>query len=656
MSPEQDRLAITTLRMLAIDAIEQANSGHPGLPLGAAPMAYVLWRRIMKHNPTDPNWINRDRFILSAGHGSALLYGLLHLSGYDVSLQDVKDFRQWGSKTPGHPEYGHTPGVEATTGPLGQGVAMGVGMAMAERRIAESFNQSDVPPVMDHFTYAIVSDGDLMEGVASEAASLAGHLCLGKLIYLYDDNGITIEGSTDVAFSESVQRRFEAYEWHVQTVENGEDLDAIEAAVRAAQAEEERPSLICVKTQIGHGSPKANTAGVHGSPLKGEAMEGTRQFYNWPEERFHVPAEALETWRAGVESGKQAQASWEAALEAYVVRHPEQGKQFRAQMAGELPEGWKAAMASVEFGGKPALATRSASGATLNALADLLPNLIGGSADLAPSNNTDLKKYPERTLHFGIREHAMGAALNGMALHGGLIPFGGTFLVFADYMRGAMRLSALMDTHVVYVLTHDSIGVGEDGPTHQPVEHAASLRAIPNLTVFRPADAEETRAAWVWAIENPKPSCLLLTRQNLPILEGGASVDAGVARGGYVKADCDGVPALILIATGSEVPLALDAAKQLNASGTATRVVSLPSWELFEQQDAAYQQSVLPSQCRARLGIEMGVSMGWSRWIGDGGSMLAIDRFGASAPGGKIAEEYGFTVENVVAKAKALLG
>ncbi len=647
-----DDLAVTTLRMLSIDAIEKANSGHPGMPLGAAPMAYALWTRVMRHNPANPAWMDRDRFILSAGHGSALLYALLHMTGYALSMDDMKQFRQWGGKTPGHPEYGHTVGVEATTGPLGQGFAMGVGMAMAERNLAQNFNRQEYLPIIDHFTYAIVSDGDLMEGIASEAASLAGHLCLGKLIYLYDDNKITIEGNTDLTFSEDVASRFESYQWQVLHVEDGEDLDAIEAAIRLGQKEEERPTLIMVSTHIGHGSPKVDSSGVHGSPLKGDAMDETRKFYQWPQERFHVPKEALERCRRVVGRGKEQEEEWEARLQAFSSQFPEETERFKNQMLGRLPEDWSQDLDALDFGDK-AIATRAASGNSLNALAAKIPAMIGGSADLAPSNNTWMHDRGGQNIHFGIREHAMAAVCNGMALHAGVLPFCGTFLVFSDYMRGAMRLSALMEAHVTYVLTHDSIAVGEDGPTHQPIEHLATLRALPGFITFRPADAQETAASWSLAVSLQKPTALVLSRQGLPILD--PSVRAKVAKGAYVLADCDGEADILLLATGSEVQLVLEAKEVLERDGHKVRVVSMPSWELFEEQSNEYQNSVLPPTVRARLAVEAGSSLGWHRWTGDGGDIIAIDHYGASAPGGKNMQEFGFSVDNVVARAKALL-
>nr|CRH07900.1 Transketolase [Candidatus Magnetococcus massalia] len=648
-----DRLSVNTIRMLAVDAIAAANSGHPGLPLGAAPMAYVLWNRIMRHNPTNPQWVDRDRFILSAGHGSALLYSLLHLSGYDLSMDEVKRFRQLGSKTPGHPEYGHTAGVECTTGPLGQGLAMGVGMAMAERKLAQQTNRAEFHPLVDHFIYGIVGDGDLMEGISYEAASLAGHLCLGKLIYLYDDNSISIEGSTDITFTEDVTKRFEAAEWQVLTVDDGEDLDAIEAAIRQAQAEEERPSLIRVKTVIGKGSPKEGTASVHGSPVKGDDLTATRQSFNWPAELFHVPAEVKEHLAECVTRGKEQQAEWEATCDIYTSRFPEETKKFLASVTGELPSAWDTSLNAIDFGDK-AQASRAASGACLNALAEDMENLIGGSADLGPSNNTTLKAYADRTIHFGVREHAMGAVMNGIALHGGFQVYGGTFLVFSDYLRGAIRLSALMQTPVSYVLTHDSIGVGEDGPTHQPVEHVASLRAMPGLTVFRPADSEETRASWHWAIANQKPCAMVLTRQGLPNL-GQDGVMEGVANGGYVKVDCDGTPDIILMASGSELSLTVEAAKLLSDKGHKVRVVSMPCWERFEAQSDGYRESVLPSAVTKRVAVEAGSAMGWHKWTGFGGTVIAMESFGESGPGGELMKRFGFTVENVVEKATALL-
>ena len=654
MKTTLDQLCVTTLRMLAADAVEQANSGHPGMPLGAAPMTYVLWHRMMRHNPTNPLWSDRDRFILSAGHGSALLYGLLHLSGYDLSLEELKHFRQWGSHTPGHPEYGMTPGVEATTGPLGQGFSMGVGMAMAERHLAADFNHEAFLPLVDHYTYAIVSDGDLMEGITSEAASLAGHLGLGKLIYLYDDNRITIEGSTDLAFSEDVAARFESYRWHVIKIEDSEDLDGIEAAIRQAQAETERPSLIMVHTHIGFGTPKADSSASHGSPLGAAAMAEARRYFQWPEETFHIPAEAQAHFRQIGERGQKQEVEWNARLEVFHGKFPQQADRFRAQMAGLLPDGWDQAVAKLDFDGK-GKATRSASGIALNAIAPHLPALIGGSADLAPSNNTWLKGEESRNIHFGVREHAMAAINNGIALHKGLIPFCGTFLVFSDYMRGSIRLSALMGIHSIYVLTHDSVAVGEDGPTHQPVEHVATLRAIPNFLVLRPADGFETVAAWRLAVMLQRPVALILSRQGLPLLSA-KEANSGVNKGAYVVADSAEEPQLILLATGSEVHLAIEARAVLADQGVPhVRVVSMPSWELFDEQPRSYREQIIPPHVKARMAIEAGSSMGWHRWTGDHGAVLALDQFGASAPGNRVLKEYGFSVDNVVKMALELL-
>ncbi len=647
-----DSLCITTLRMLAVDAVEQANSGHPGMPLGAAPMAYVLWHRVMRHHPAKPQWLNRDRFILSAGHGSALLYGLLHLSGYDLAVQELRQFRQWESRTPGHPEYGVTPGVEATTGPLGQGFAMGVGMAVAERHLAAQFNQAGQAPLVDHYTYAIVSDGDLMEGITAEAASLAGHLGLGKLIYLYDDNRISIEGSTDLTFTEDVAARFAAYRWQVLRVGDGEDIAAIEAAIRQAQADTEHPSLIMVRTHIGFGTPRVDSAAAHGAPLGAEAMQKTRAYFNWPATAFHVPDGVYDHFRRIVARGAAAEEAWNALLVQRQAAWPQQTAHFLQQMAGELPADWDQDLAALHRDGK-AKATRVASGQALNAIAGRLPALLGGSADLAPSNNTWLQQAPTRNVHFGVREHAMAAISNGLALHGGVIPFCGTFLVFSDYMRGAIRLSALMGCHTLYILTHDSIAVGEDGPTHQPIEHLASLRAIPGLLVLRPADAFETVAAWRLAIRLRRPAVLVLTRQNLPMLPEQTAL-AGVSQGAYLLADAEGAPRLTLLATGSEVHLALAARERLLAEGmTGIRVVSMPSWELFAEQPLAYQRQILGA-AHPRLAIEAASSMGWHRWTGDQGAILSIDHFGASAPGEQLLQRFGFSVERVMEMARAL--
>lgn len=657
-----DQLCINTLRFLAVDAVEQAKSGHPGLPLGAAPMAYTIFDRFLRFNPKDPKWFNRDRFVLSPGHGSALLYALLHMYGYDLSLDDVKAFRQWGSKTPGHPEYGHTPGVEATTGPLGHGFAMGVGMAMAERFLAAQFNSPEAT-LVDHFTYAIVSDGDLMEGVASEAASLAGTLQLGKLIYLYDDNEISIEGRTDLAFTENVPQRFESYGWHVQQVEDGNDIEAISAAIKAAQDETVRPSLIAIKTHIGFGSPKQDSAGAHGEPLGAEAMKATRETLDWPEETFYVPAEATVHMAEAGQRGTALQADWQSALARARQTHPDLTARFEDAIVGKLPEGWDSDV-PVFTAEKGAQATRNASGLVLNAIGRSLGNMLGGSADLAPSNKSVLKDCGDygtdclccgSNVHFGVREHAMGAIVNGMALHGGVIPYGATFMVFSDFVRPALRLAALMQTHTIHIFTHDSIGVGEDGPTHQPVEQLLALRAIPGLTVYRPADANETAECWKQAILRQEPSLLALTRQNLPTLDlDKYPVVEGVKRGGYVLADAAGEPQLVIIATGSEVELALNAREQLAAKGIATRVVSMPAVELFDEQDAAYRASVLPAGV-PKLAIEAGITMGWYKYVGCNGAVIGLDHFGASAPAKTVFAEFGFTVDNVVDKALALV-
>ncbi|GAB6936172.1 MAG: transketolase [Bacillota bacterium] len=661
-----EQLAVTTLRTLSIDAIEQAKSGHPGMPMGAAPMAYVLWTKFLRHNPANPKWFDRDRFVLSAGHGSMLLYSLLHLCGYDLPLEELKNFRQWGSRTPGHPEYGHTPGVEATTGPLGQGIAMAVGMAMAERHLAARFNR-DGHAIIDHYTYVICGDGDLMEGVAAEAASLAGHLKLGKLIVLYDSNDISLDGETALAFTEDVRRRFEAYGWQVLRVDDGNDLEAIARAIEAARAETTRPSLIEVKTVIGYGSPnKGGKAAAHGAPLGPDEVKRVKEFYGWPQEpAFYIPDEVRAHFAEVKERGQALEAEWNARLAAYEAAYPELAAELKRVMAGELPADWDADLPSYKPGDQ--LATRAASGQTLNAVAKRMPELIGGSADLASSNQTTLKGYPVfsaddyagRNIWFGVREFAMAAALNGMALHGGLKVYGGTFLVFSDYLRPAIRLSALMKQPVVYVLTHDSIAVGEDGPTHQPIEHIPSLRLIPDLTVIRPADANETVAAWRYALAHARgPVALVLSRQNLPVLPGTAERAAdGVRRGAYVLADAEsGTPDAILIATGSEVSLALEAKERLAAEGVAVRVVSMPSWELFEAQPEEYRRAVLPPEVTARVAVEAAHPMGWERYVGPQGAVIGIDRFGASAPGARVMQAFGFTADNVVATVKRVLG
>ncbi len=656
-------LAINTLRILAAEAVQVANSGHPGLPMGAAPMAYTLWTRHLRFNPRDPAWPNRDRFVLSAGHGSMLLYALLHLCGFDLPMQQIKRFRQWGSATPGHPEFGQTPGVETTTGPLGQGLGNAVGMALAEAHLGAEFNVEGHAPV-DHFTYVIASDGDLMEGVQSEASSIAGHLGLGKLIVLYDDNKITIDGPSELAFSENVPARFDAYGWHTQVVADGTDVEAIDAAIASAKAEGLRPSLIAVRTRIGEGSPnKAHTSSAHGEPLGGEELELTKQNLGWTtQEPFKVPEEVLAHYRQAVPRGEAAQRAWQQGMRAYESARPESAAELQRRLEAKLPPDWDANLPRFQPEDAP-LATRAASGKVLNALARRLPELIGGSADLSPSNKTLIDGSPDfsrhayagRNIRFGVREHAMGAILNGLALHGGVRPYGGTFLIFNDYMRPAVRLAALMKLPTIYVYTHDSIGLGEDGPTHQPIEQLASLRAMPGLVLIRPADANETREAWKVAIQESGPVALALTRQKVPVLD--AEHTRSLCRGGYVlvQADQDQDPDIILLATGSEVQLAVGAAELLAASDVRTRVVSLPSWELFDRQSQEYRDSVLPSSVRCRLAIEAGVTLGWRRYVGDDGDVIGIDRFGSSAPGSVNMEKFGFTIENVVARARALL-
>ena len=671
LNPELDQLCINTIRTLTLDAVQKANSGHPGLPLGAAPMAYVLWTKFMRYNPRHPKWENRDRFLLSAGHGCMLLYSLLHLTGYDLSLDEIKNFRQWGSKTPGHPENVLTPGVEITTGPLGQGFANGVGMAMGAAHLAAKFNQKDFS-LIDHYIYAIVSDGDLMEGVASEAASLAGHLKLGKLIYLYDDNHVTIEGFTDLAFSENVPKRFEAYGWHVSTVEDGNDLNAIEAAIRDAQSVGDRPSLISVKTIIGYSMPTAGTRKAHSDPPGEDAVREAKRHLGWPEDKqFYIPEEALAHFREAVDRGAKIEKEWDALVDEYSGKHAELGELWRRTMSGELPEDWEKHLPSFEDA--EAMATRVASGKVINALAPHMPMLIGGSADLGVSNNTDIKEggsfeagsYDGRIFHFGVREHAMGAMLTGMSLNGGLIPYGGTFMTFSDYMRPSIRLACVSEVQAIYVFTHDSIGLGEDGPTHQPIEHLAALRAIPHLFVVRPCDVHEVREAWRLAIlRRHAPTALALTRQKVPLIDRKKLSSAeGLRRGGYVLAEADSVSTgsdsdrikLILIATGSEVSLALEARDQLQTDGIAARVVSMPCIELFEEQPQAYRDEVLPPNVTARLAIEAGVRQGWDRYVGPKGGVVCLDRFGASAPGDVALRNLGFNVENVLKHARALL-
>jgi len=663
---ELQNLAINAIRFLSADGIQQAKSGHPGLPMGTAPMAYALWTRHLHHNPSNPNWANRDRFILSGGHGSMLLYSLLHLTGYPLSLDEIKRFRQWGSLTPGHPEFGVTPGVETTTGPLGQGFANGVGMAIAEAHLASVYNRPG-HNVIDHYIYGIVTDGDLMEGVASEAASLAGHLRLGKLIYLYDDNKISIEGSTDVTFTEDRGKRFEAYGWQALRVDDGLDVDAIDAAITQAK-QDPRPSLIMVRNIIGYGLPtRAGTAKAHGEPPGDAELDGAKEALGWPKEpRFYIPEEALAFFRQAVDKGAALEREWEEKMNAYRAEYPALAAELERRLAGELPEGWDEGL-PVFPADEKGLASRSASGKVLNALAVKIPDLVGGSADLAPSNNTWMDNSPAfqsdchegRNLHYGVREHAMGSIVNGMAYHGGVIPFGATFMVFSDYMRPAVRLSALSHLGSVWVFTHDSIGVGEDGPTHQPVEHMNALRAIPNLIVLRPCDANEVREAWKVAIENRhRPTSLVLTRQNLPTLDRSVFAPAeGLRKGAYVLADLgEGKPEIILMATGSEVSLIVEAGKRLAEQGTAVRLVSFPSWELFAEQDREYRDSVLLPDVKLRLAVEAGITMGWCRWVGDNGRVIGLDHYGASAPGKTVFEQFGFTTANVEKIAKEMLG
>ncbi|MFM8395143.1 MAG: transketolase, partial [Acidobacteriota bacterium] len=660
-----DQLAVNTIRTLAMDGVQKANSGHPGMPMGMAPAAYVLWTRCMRHNPTNPRWANRDRFILSAGHGSMLLYSLLYLTGYeDFTLDQLKQFRQWGSLTPGHPETELSPAIETTTGPLGQGFANGVGMAIGGAHLAAKFNQPGAE-LFDYHIYAIVSDGDLMEGVAAEAASMAGHLKLGRLIYIYDDNEISIDGKTSIAFTEDRAKRFESYGWHVQTVADGNDLDGIEAAVRAAQADP-RPSIICVKAVIGYGSPnRAGTSKAHGEPLGVEEVRLTKQNLGWPsEEPFTVPAEALAHFRQTIDRGKALEAEWNARFAAYSSAHPELAAEWRQWESGELPAGWQSAM-PVFSSDKP-LATREASGKVLNAFAAVLPMLLGGSADLRPSNNTFLEglgefqpdNYAGRNFHYGVREHAMGSVMNGMALTRPLIPYGGTFMVFYDYMRSAVRMAAMMGLRTIYVYTHDSIGLGEDGPTHQPVEQLMGLRTVPNLTMLRPADANETAVAWRLALANDHgPTALALTRQKLPVFDRTRYASAeGVARGAYVLSPSPtGQLEAIIMATGSEVSVAIEAQDLLAAEGIGVSVVSMPSWELFEKQSREYRDEVLPPTVTARLAIEAGISFGWSRYVGEKGAVIALDRFGASAPYQVLMEKFGFTAANASAKVKQMV-
>ncbi|MBH8606106.1 transketolase [Thermoactinomyces sp. CICC 10521] len=652
--------------MLSIDQVEKANSGHPGLPMGAAPMAYELWAKHMNHNPANPNWFNRDRFVLSAGHGSALLYSLLHLFGYPLSMDDLKSFRQWGSLTPGHPEVKHTPGVEATTGPLGQGISMAVGMAMAEAHLAAKFNREGLD-VIDHYTYVLCSDGDLMEGVSAEASSLAGHLRLGKLIALYDSNDISLDGELAHSFTESVQKRYESYGWQYLRVEDGNDIEAIGRAIEEAKQEPNRPTLIEIRTVIGYGSPnRAGTSEAHGKPLGQEEVAGVRKAYNWPsEEPFHVPAEVRQHF-ADIQSRlAEKEGAWQDLMKQYEERYPDLARELHRAIRGELPEGWEQSLPKFNTGDKP-IATRAASGAVLQALAKSVPALVGGSADLASSNNTLMKEegtfhaedYSGRNIWFGVREHGMGAALNGMLLHGGVRAYGGTFLVFSDYLRPAIRLAALSKLPAVYVFTHDSIAVGEDGPTHEPIEQVPSLRLIPGLRVIRPADANETAAAWQYALSQTEhPVVLALTRQNLPILPGTVGKDKEIIeKGAYVVSEAQGgQPQAIIIATGSEVSLAVEAQAKLQEKGIAVRVVSMPCREQFEAQPKEYRDSILPPSVRARVAVEAAHPASWDRYVGDQGSVIGIDHFGASAPGGLVMEKFGFNVDNVVKHVEEVL-
>jgi transketolase len=679
MKNDLDLLCVNTIRTLSIDAVQKANSGHPGLPLGNAAVAFVLWTRFLKHNPQDPSWPDRDRFVLSPGHGSMLLYSLLHLTGYDLPLDELKRFRQWGSRTPGHPERGHeTPGVEVSTGPLGQGFANGVGMAMTEAWLSARFNRPGFK-LVDHYTYGVVSDGDLMEGIASEAASLAGHLHLGKLIYLYDDNKICLSGSTNLSFTEDSKGRFDAYGWHTQRVADGNDLSAVDAAIKEAQAVTDRPSLILVRNHIGFGSPaKHDTFHSHGNPLGKEEVAATKTALNWPtQDDFFIPDEALALFRRAITEGAQRQRSWEEIYNRYKQAFPKDAKVWAEIMAGRLPHGWKHGLPSWSPEDKP-IATREASGKVLNALANRIPNLIGGSADLNPSTKTAMiglgdfesptdhrstqgqvgptSDYSGRNFHFGVREHAMGAATNGMAAHGGVIPFSATFLVFSDYMKPAMRLGALMKIKAIYVFSHDSIAVGEDGPSHEPIEQLSGLRAIPGLTLVRPADANETAEAWIVALERTTPTVLVLTRQNLPILDRSMAKNGKTERGAYILADAEGgSPEVILLGTGSEVDICVQARKRLMELNIRTRVVSLPSWEIFREQSPEYQESVLPKSVRRRVTIEAASTLGWERFAGLDGAMIGIDRFGASAPATELMKNFGFTRANVCAAALRLM-
>src|ERR1035441_5060836 len=675
-----ENLCINTIRILSADAVQNANSGHPGLPMGAAAMAYALWTRFLKHNPRDPHWFDHDRFVLSAGHGSMLLYSLLHLTGYDLPLEQLKRFRQWGSQTPGHPERGHTVGVEGATGPLGQGFGNAVGMAIAEAWLAARYNRPE-HKIVDHYTYAICGDGDLMEGITQEAASLAGHLRLGKLICLYDRNHISLSGATDMTFTEDVARRFDAYGWHTRTVTDGNDTEDIAKAIQEAQQQERRPSLILVRTHIGYGSPKKqDNFSAHGSPLGEEELQATKRALGWPTmDKFYLPKEAVDRFREAIDKGARAQQEWQKRYEAYKNDFPKEGAEFDPLLSGKLPENWAAGLPNWNSSDKP-MSTRVAGGQALNALAKNIPNLIGGSADLNSSTETALKglgdfqpseaggagtlgavggewSYAGRNLAFGVREHAMGAAVNGMAAHGGVLPFSATFLVFSDYMKPAIRLAALSKLKTLYVFTHDSVGVGEDGPTHEPVEQLAGLRSIPGLTVIRPAHGNETAEAWAFAVQHNGPTLFALTRQDVPHLNRGNAKDPSVAKGAYILSEAEGdTPEVILIGTGSEVALCVKAQEKLKGYGVSARVVSMPSWDLFADQDEAYRDRVLPKAIKRRVTIEAASTFGWHRWAGDEGTMIGIDRFGASAPGQELMKQFGFTAEHVTSAALRLLG
>jgi len=675
-----ENLCINTIRILSADAVEHANAGHPGMPMGAAAMAYTLWTRFLRHNPENPQWFDRDRFILSAGHGSMLLYSLLYLTGYDLPLEEIEHFRKWGSKTPGHPERGHAPGVEVTTGPLGQGFANGVGMAIAEAWLAARYNRPG-HKIVDHYTYVICSDGDLMEGVSQEAASLAGHLRLSKLICLYDQNHISLAGATDLTFTEDVARRFEADGWHTRTVPEGNDTDDVADAIREAREEDRRPSLLLVRTHIGYGSPhKQDTFAAHGSPLGEEELQATKKALGWSTmDKFYLPQQAVDYFRQAIGNGARAEQEWRKKFHAYQAEFPKEAAEFDLAVSGQLPEDWSRDLPQWKPGDKP-IATRAAGGAALNALAKRIPNIIGGSADLNPSTDTALKGwgdfqspeadgpgtqgavggawgYAGRNIAFGVREHAMGAAVNGMAAHGGVVPFSATFFTFSDYMKPAIRLGALSRLKAIYVFTHDSIGVGEDGPTHEPVEQLAGLRATPGLTVIRPADPNETVEAWAFAAQHDGPTLLALTRQAVPHLDRGNAKEPGVARGAYILSEAEGgSPDVILIGTGSEVDLCVEAQARLKNFGVQARVVSMPSWELFEAQEESYREAVLPGRIKKRVTVEAASPLGWRRWAGDEGAILGINRFGASAPGAEVLRNYGFTPEHVAAAALRLLG